>query len=77
MTAQLKFSVAQQIEQIDLELATYAKQKPLHRSSQYEFYIARLQAVRRSLMFIEAHKQTFLDLVAKEGMPGGLRNVDD
>lgn len=74
MTAILKTSIAQQIEEIDLCLRELNEMPQRQKQGDWRLRVQRTEAIRRSLRFIEDHKQTFLDLVAKEGPKEMVRN---
>lgn len=67
MTAPLKVSLAQQLEEIDYELEKRKKNRPLPiKATEHDFHVTRLQAVRRSLAFIFDNKEAFLKFVEQE-----------
>lgn len=72
----LKVSLAQQLEEVDRVLKELRNNKPRIGGADINYFISRMEAVRRSLTFIAEHKDTFLKLVEQEGMEGGLRSVD-
>lgn len=74
MTAILKTSLAQQIEEIDLCLRELNEKPQRQKQADWRLRVQRTEAIRRSLRFMEDHKQTFLDLVAKKGPQEMVRN---
>lgn len=74
MTAQLKTSLSQQIEEIDLCLRELNEMPQRQKQADWRLRVQRTEAIRRSLRFIEDHKAEFMALVEKKGQPEMVRN---
>lgn len=71
---QLKTSIAQQIEEIDLCLRELNDMPQRQKQGDWRLRVQRTEAIRRSLKFIEDHKAEFLALVEKKAPPEMVRN---
>lgn len=74
VTAQLKVSLSQQIEEVDLNLKELNEMPQRQKQGDWRLRVQRTEAIRRSLRFIEDHKAEFMALVEQKGKPEMVRN---